>query len=135
MPRTKVDTPPERDILRETLADEAHKAWIRWMAYLSSKVYDQGTQHVTGEPFSAGCISEALVERWKRQMATPYFMLPEDEKQSDLEQADRAIRVMLYTVDRLGVGALLGRLAEDAKKAGSAELARELRAARKKVEK
>jgi hypothetical protein len=62
----------------ELLAAYAHNAWSRWMRY----VFEQGIEQSDGV-----LIPHALVERWKRQMETPYEQLPEDEKASDREEA------------------------------------------------
>ena len=71
------------DTLRERLAKLAHEQWSGWMYYLFSKsqANDDGT--VT--------IPKWAVERWKRQVETPYDSLPEDEKESDRKEADKFI--------------------------------------------
>lgn len=70
---------------RETLAAYAHEAWSGWMEYLFSKT----------SPAPAGqVIPLASVQRWSRQMRTPYADLPENEKQSDREQADRILETL-----------------------------------------
>lgn len=56
---------PATSDAREALAAYAHEAWSGWMRYLFSKC----------EPdlLSAGAvIPRREVERWRRQMATPY---------------------------------------------------------------
>lgn len=72
---------------REILASYAHKTWSHWMSHLFSKC----EHHIDGTV----TIPQALVIRWKRQMATAYDNLSEDEKQSDLVQADK----ILFIVD------------------------------------
>ena len=75
--------------LREQLAELSHEQWSGWMEYLFS---------LTAPELQAGrrceVIPPDLVERWKRQMKTPYTQLPENEKESDRKEADKAIRLL-----------------------------------------
>lgn len=70
----------------DLLADYAHKAWSGWMNYLFglSTHNDDGT--VT--------IPAWAVERWKRQAGTPYQGLPEDEKLSDIAEAEKILALV-----------------------------------------
>lgn len=72
--------------LREKLAGYAHDAWSGWMAYLFSKatMNDDGT--VT--------IPKWAVERWSRQATTQYHGLPESEKGSDRDEADKILEIV-----------------------------------------
>ncbi len=70
--------------LRELFAAEAHKAWSGWMDYLFDKSHLSHSGETT--------IPRWATERWKRQAATPYSELPEQEKQSDREEADRYLQ-------------------------------------------
>jgi hypothetical protein len=72
--------------LREQLAEYAHNAWAGWMTYLFSKniVNPDGTFTIPAE----------YVERWYRQMQTAYQELPENEKQSDLKEANEIITIV-----------------------------------------
>ncbi len=134
MPKTRArKMPPERDVLREGLADAAHQAWIKWMAPLASKVGSADTRGISGETFHTGMLPEALVDLWRRQMATPYSELSPKEQKSGLHQADLYIHVMLYAIHKLGLRAVLLRLSDAAKKAGDSELARTLCDAREKI--
>jgi len=65
--------------LQEELADYAHQAWSGWMRYLFSNCQDNGNGTMT--------IPAWAVERWKRQMNTPYSDLPQEEKESDRYEA------------------------------------------------
>lgn len=65
---------------RTILAAYAHGAWAGWMRYLFSK----GTLNEDG----TWTMPAWAVERWQRQMNTHYFDLSEQEKQSDLDEAD-----------------------------------------------
>lgn len=73
--------------VREQLAAYAHDAWAGWMRYLFDKCapgYETGTLTMP-----AWC-----VERWRRQVATSYAQLPEDEKTSDLAEADKMLAII-----------------------------------------
>lgn len=74
------------DDLREALAALAHDQWSGWTKYMFSKTSPTGE---AGES-----IPLALVERWKRQMQTPYADLPDSEKESDRTEADRVIALL-----------------------------------------
>lgn len=73
------------DEIRERLAEYAHKAWSGWMKYLFKKSIEVGD----------GCVEipNWAVERWTRQSNTTYKNLPEDEKESDREEADQMIEI------------------------------------------
>jgi hypothetical protein len=72
--------------MREALAALAHEQWSGWMEYLFSKSQDNADGTVT--------IPAWAVERWKRQMTTPYAELPEAEKNSDRQEADRVLALL-----------------------------------------
>lgn len=95
------------DELREALAAYAHNAWSGWMIYLFSKC----TEH----PGGFYTIPVWAVKRWKRQMDTNYCDLPEEEKQSDREEADRILSLVGADVGRLRatLHALAGAVEED----------------------
>jgi hypothetical protein len=71
---------------REALAAYAHEAWSGWMRYMFSKSLKESDGSVL--------IGPALVERWTRQMTTPYADLPESEKASDRDEADRMLAIV-----------------------------------------
>jgi len=75
--------------LREELAKLAHDQWTGWMEYLFEKSDPQ-----TFREDGAVVIPSWAVERWKRQMGTPYENLSEDEKDSDRKEADRVIYLL-----------------------------------------
>lgn len=72
--------------LREKLAQLAHSQWSGWMEYLFSK----GTFNDDG----TWTMPAWAVERWKRQMITPYADLPEPEQESDRKEADKFLEVI-----------------------------------------
>jgi hypothetical protein len=75
--------------VRERLADYAHEAWSGWMRYMFDKsvVMSRGV-----------LIPQDLVERWERQMKTPYAELPENEKESDRAEADRMLAIVVASL-------------------------------------
>lgn len=74
------------DDTREQLAAYAHEAWAGWMRYLFSKSAENADGTVT--------IPAWAVERWQRQMNTPYIELPESEKTSDRAEAGKMLARM-----------------------------------------
>ena len=71
---------------REALADYAHAAWSGWMKYQFSKAEIQ--------PDGTWIMPAWAVERWQRQMNTPYTELPEEEKASDRKEADEMLAIV-----------------------------------------
>jgi hypothetical protein len=59
--------------LRERLAALEHEQWAHW------------TRHLLGN------LTPENIERWRRQIDTPYDQLSEAEKDSDREWADRVL--------------------------------------------
>lgn len=72
--------------LRERLAEYAHSAWSGWMRYLFSKCYNTIDGRAT--------IPIWAVDRWTRQSETEYAALPEEEKRSDRQEADKMLAVI-----------------------------------------
>ena len=88
---------------RELLSDYAHEAWCGWMKYMFSKaeINEDGTW----------TMPKWAVERWQRQMNTKYSELPEEEKKSDREEADKMLSIFHgYNGFGLGVSATLHEL-------------------------
>ncbi len=78
------------DKLVEALADLAHEQWSGWMKYMFSK----GVEH-----FGRWTMPSDSLQRWQRQMNTPYEELPEKEKESDRVEAKRMIEVFMNQKD------------------------------------
>lgn len=72
--------------LRERLADVQHDIWSHWMRWM----FTTGTFHEDG----TWTMPASLVQRWQRQMETPYAELTEREKDSDRTEADKSIAVI-----------------------------------------
>jgi hypothetical protein len=74
------------DAKREALAAYAHEAWSGWMRYL----FEKSTRNADGTV----TIPAWAVERWERQVATPYSALSEQEKASDRDEADKMLEII-----------------------------------------
>lgn len=72
-----------RDELFEKLAAIEHERWSDWQRWLH---YGAGTFR---NPAGTITLGKADVDRWERQMNTPYEELSEREKESDREQVRR----------------------------------------------
>ncbi len=73
--------------VREQLAAYSHdSAWGGWMRYMIAK----GTLN----PDGTWTMPAWAVERWTRQMQTKYADLSEQEKNSDLEEADKMLAII-----------------------------------------
>lgn len=71
--------------LREKLAAYAHRAWSGWMQYIFNVCGYNSDGTLT--------IPADYVSRWRRQLATIYSDLPEKEKKSDRDEADRILNI------------------------------------------
>lgn len=75
----------------EEFAALAHEMWSGWMKYLFSKCKST----TDGKDNVDMVIPNWAVKRWTRQMNTEYKDLPEEEKQSDREEAAKIIQLIL----------------------------------------
>lgn len=83
--------------LRERLAEVSHEIWSHWMKWQFS-VCESSIELASGKRIELGMkqlIPDAKVERWTRQLETPYEELTEQEKESDREQADKILAVLV----------------------------------------
>ncbi|OHD26961.1 MAG: hypothetical protein A2Y38_08065 [Spirochaetes bacterium GWB1_59_5] len=87
-------TKAEFEKLKEDLAAQAHTAWAGWMKYLFLKA----------TPCTDGSVNipAYLVARWQRQMLTSYAELPENEKESDREEARKYLAILMVDGRRVG---------------------------------
>ena len=83
--------------LREDLAEYAHDAWAGWMKYMFSKGEIISGTDSEGKAFTRCVIPTWAVERWMRQMNTPYAELPESEKESDRDEADKMLEIVCHS--------------------------------------
>jgi hypothetical protein len=93
---------------KEKLAAFAHERWTGWMRYLFSKTMTD-TEPLDGS--RPEVIPYRFVQRWGRQMETPFTELPEDEKRSDYLEAELWLRM----VDESRVASSTRRLSEHLK--------------------
>lgn len=88
---------PDADV-REALAEYAHEAWSGWMKYLFGKGERRGQFSADPTKYSeievVWIMPAWAVERWTRQMNTSYADLPESEKESDRQEADRMLAIV-----------------------------------------
>lgn len=70
----------EKELL-ESLADKQHEIWAHWMKYM----FSCGTTDQNGN----WTMPADKVERWSRQMNTPYADLTDKEKESDRDQVKK----------------------------------------------
>lgn len=75
----------------ERLARYAHDAWSGWMSYLFSRCRRNADGTMT--------IPRWAVDRWSRQATTAYDSLPESEKQSDRDEADKIFDMLTGNED------------------------------------
>jgi len=71
--------PVENGELREQLAAIEHERWADWQKWCHKVLRENNPSPEQGD----------ILERWDRQIETPYAELSEKEKQSDREQVDR----------------------------------------------
>lgn len=84
--------------LREKIAAQAHESWSGWMRYLFGKC----DKMCDGEGNVIGLlIPQELVDRWVRQLGTPYGQLPENERESDRVEADRYLALIELELSQL----------------------------------
>ncbi len=73
--------------LIEEFANIEHMRWAKWQAYLHSKCEE--LIHIGNRSL---VIPATLVERWERQIVTPYAELSEQEKASDRGEVEYYIK-------------------------------------------
>lgn len=75
--------------LREDLAAIEHERWAHWQSYMHSKCHKH-----EGMP-GALVIPAALVGKWERQAGLSFSELNEYERESDREQVDRYLPLIV----------------------------------------
>lgn len=77
----------KKDEFVEAGADLEHDRWARWQKYMFSKMVEE-ERFEEGSHFKTGnyILPKEFVDRWFRQIDTPYSELSEPEKESDREE-------------------------------------------------
>jgi hypothetical protein len=78
------------DGLIETLAAVEHERWSHWQRYMHGKGVSQ--------PDGSLMIPADLVQRWQKQIDTPYADLSEKEKESDREQVRKYVPLIVQAL-------------------------------------
>ncbi len=71
--------PHTNEEMMEKMAAIEHERWAKWQKYIHSKILPSKDDDLM-------IIGSEFVERWERQINTPYEQLSEKEKESDREQ-------------------------------------------------
>lgn len=74
----------------ETLAEEEHRRWAHWQAYMHKNCELQADGSLL--------IPAKLVSRWEKQIRTSYSELSEAEKESDREQVRRYLPIVARAI-------------------------------------
>ena len=77
--------------LIEKLAALEHEQWAHWTKYMLDNVDTSPVPDAIGGGVH---IYKGAVERWRRQIDTPYDQLSEKEKESDREWARKVLGVL-----------------------------------------
>lgn len=79
------------DELVEKLAEIEHSRWSHWQRYVHGKCERRSDGSLV--------IPRELAERWQRQLETPYSDLTDAEKQSDRDQVQHYLPILLKALD------------------------------------
>jgi|SRR5882762_5923462 len=79
----------EKELI-EQLADKEHDGWSGWMAHLIGEC--EAVEGTDGH--SHLCIPKESLDRWERQIRTPYKELSEQEKQSDRDEVAHILPII-----------------------------------------
>ena len=85
--------------LIEQLADKEHESWSRWMRFVF-------TSRATRNDDGSVTIPAELVERWWRQVQTPYAKLSDVEKQSDRDEVAHILPIIQRYAGEIADGAV-----------------------------
>ena len=76
---------------KEEKAKAAHDIWAHWMKYMFTKCkyFEMPDDYASSRVLT---IPSELVERWQRQMNTPFEELSEQEQKSDYKIAEQFLK-------------------------------------------
>lgn len=97
-----------QDNVREQLAAVQHDIWAHWTRYQFGACQRNEDGSIT--------IPADKVERWSRQMETPYSELTDKECESDREQADKIILAIRWRLEAATLADVYGKRAEEAER-------------------
>jgi len=84
----------KREQLKEKLAKFIHEdLWAHWMEHFFNVTYRM-KQHHEGIPSMVDVLPQRFGDRWRRQKNMKYEDLPEDEKKSDRELAEKLMKLL-----------------------------------------
>lgn len=119
------------DRFKRAIAVQCHNSWSGWMSHLFGRSA-RGAGSIDGL-LSLEFVREDI-ERWDRQVKTPFTDLNEEEQASDLREADKFIEQLLDYVRKHGVGEMIGNLADEAWNRGDKGLSHTLHDSRNATE-
>lgn len=76
--------------LKDQLAAAEHERWAHWQSYM----HDHGQRH----PDGSLTLPAYLVAQWEGQIKRPFAELTEQEKDSDREQVDRYLPLIVEAI-------------------------------------
>jgi L-rhamnose mutarotase len=88
-----MDIQDEMSILRERLAGLEHEQWAHWTRYSQVKLKEI-IEYEAGPAAWNRIEADPVMQRWIRQMETPYAELTEKEKDSDREWAQKVLDLL-----------------------------------------
>lgn len=80
------------DGLVEQLAAIEHERWSHWQKYMHGKA--------TKQPDGSMVVPVELVARWEKQMSTDYADLSDGEKQSDRDQVEKYLFLIVKELQK-----------------------------------
>jgi len=83
----KIDIPQRLEAITDELAEVEHERWAHWQKHMHSK----GKRQADGSLI----LPAASVQRWERQIDTPYAALTESEKESDRDQVRKYLPLIV----------------------------------------
>ena len=78
------------DVL-DRLAEIEHERWAHWQRFVHDSCHEQEDGSLV--------IPVEMVQRWERQIATPYPDLTEAERSSDIEQVKRYLPTVIEALE------------------------------------
>jgi hypothetical protein len=81
-------------VVLEELAEVEHQRWSHWQNY----VHSNGVRQADGSLV----VPPEMVERWDREIRTPYSALTEREKESDREQVRKYLPIIVNALAETG---------------------------------